>query len=100
MLQNNVVWGRGLYSLGAIFLNNVLENMGKYNSQIVQFGETGKGKQPNYQLETDNKKIALNGKNHEEYGADQFDEEKISIYFSKADISEAVNVAKILEKNS
>jgi len=56
MLQNNVVWGRGLYSLGAIFLNNVLENMGKYNSQIVQFGETGTGKQPNYQLETDNKK--------------------------------------------
>ena len=46
MLQNNVVWGRGLYSLGAIFLNNVLENMGKYNSQIVQFGETGTGKQP------------------------------------------------------
>ena len=45
MLQNNVVWGRGLYSLGAIFLNNVLENMGKYNSQIVQFGETGTGKQ-------------------------------------------------------
>jgi nitrogen fixation protein len=25
---------------------------------------------------------------------------KISIYFSKADISEAVNVAKTLEKNS
>jgi hypothetical protein len=43
MLQNNVVWGRGLYSLGAIFLNNVLENMGKYNSQIVQFGKQGQG---------------------------------------------------------
>lgn len=100
MLHNNVVWGRGVHTLGTVFLNNVLENMGKYNSQIVQFGETGTGKQPNYQLETENKKIALNGKNHEEYRADQFDEEKLSICFSKDDISEAVNVAKILEKNS
>lgn len=100
MLQNNVVWGRGVHTLGTVFLNKVLENMGKYNSEIVQFGETGKGKQPNYQLEANNEKVALNGQNHEEYGADQFDEEKISIYFSKADISEAVNIAKILEKNS
>lgn len=100
MSKNNVVWGRGVYTLGTIFLNKVLENMRKYSSETVQFGETGIGKQPNYQIELNNKKIALNGQNHEEHSKDQFDEEKISVSFSRADILEAINVAKILEKNS
>lgn len=45
-------------------LGTVLKkSFSKYNSEIVQFGETGeKGIQPNYQLEVDNKKVTLNGK--------------------------------------
>ena len=74
MLHNNVVWGRGVHTLGTVFLNNVLENMGKYNSQIVQFGETGTGKQPNYQLETENKKIIMHK-----------DKKKIFISYAHAD---------------
>ena len=83
-------------------LGTVLKkSFSKYNSEIVQFGETGEKEiQPNYQLEADNKKVTLNGNNHEEYGENQFDEDNISIYFSKANILEVVNVAKILEENS
>lgn len=100
MLQNNVVWGRGLYTLGTVFLNNVLQNIERYNSSAIQFGETGTGKQPNYQLETDKKKIGFRGNNHEEYGSEPFNEEKISIYFSKSDVLEAIDLAKILEKTA
>lgn len=100
MLQNNVVWGRGLYTLGTVFLTKVLQNIERHNSSAIQFGETGTGKQPNYQLETDKKKIGFRGNNHEEYGSEPFNEEKISIYFSKLDVLEAIDLAKILEKNS
>lgn len=97
MLQNNIVWGRGLYTLGTSFLNNVLANMERHNCSAIQFGETGTGKQPNYQLEFNNQKIGFRGNNHEEYGSEPFNEEKISIYFNNIDIKEALDLAKKLE---
>ena len=62
-----------------------------YEDALVQFGETGEGVYPNYQITFPNgKKWPINGRSHDSFGdADQFDINKISNPFHLHEIQAA-----------
>ena len=54
-----------LASLGDIFLRKVMENLPPHKGTTVQFGELGKGIQPNYQVCLPNGNVnSYRGANH------------------------------------
>lgn len=102
MSHHNVVWGRGLYTLGTVYLTHVLQNMQVLASDSVQFGQQGMGKQPNYQIRlTGNESKKFNG-HHGDFQRmgiaedEPFNPENLSIYFSIQDVQEALNIARKL----
>jgi hypothetical protein len=80
-----------LPKLGRIFLRNVLSNMRGYEDAKVQFGETGTGVKPNYQVTYPNGLIrAINGSSHDPFvRADEFDSTRISSAFSLQQVKHA-----------
>lgn len=69
-----------LPQLGRKFLSDVLDNMRDHQETTVQFGETGNGVYPNYQIIFPNgRKWEVRGRNDETFSnADDFDEKRIS----------------------
>ena len=81
--------------LGKVFLRHVLDNFRGRLDATVQFGTTGTGVRPNYQvtyLRPDGSEttIAFRGSTHSAYGKhEQFVESHISPRFSYADVERA-----------
>jgi len=76
-------------TLGERFVRSVLINMPQ--NSTVRFGETGEGIFPNYQVEDGNGAARLwRGNGHGEWpdGVAEFDAGKVSIAFTKTELSE------------
>ena len=82
-----------LAHLGAEYLLMVLKVMDK--GATVQFGETGQGGTPNYQIcRTDGSKTAYYGrsKEYKTFDLSEFDDSHISDHFGLVQIAEAIEV--------
>lgn len=84
-----------LPSLTRKFLRNVHEKMRRDDS-TVRFGLTGNGTSPNYEVEfKDGRKLAYSGLSHEQTTrTEKFDENKLSLQFSRQQIAEARTKSK------
>ena len=82
---------KNLSILGRKFLRNVLNNMRNYQEATVQFGQTGLGVSPHYQITFPNgNKWAIDGRSHDTFSrADDFDIKNISIPFSLSQVESA-----------
>lgn len=90
--MSKLCWNEeNLPKLGRIFLLNVLSNMRGYEDAKVQFGETGTGVKPNYQVTYPNGLVrAINGSSHDPFvRADEFDSTRISNTFSSQQVKYA-----------
>lgn len=82
-----------LAHLGAEYLVMVLKVMEK--GATVQFGETGQGDTPNYQVcRTDGSKTAYYGrsKEYKTFDLAEFDASRISDHFSLVQVAEAIEM--------
>lgn len=87
--MSKLCWNEeNLPKLGRIFLRNVLSNMRGYEDAKVQFGETGTGVKPNYQVTYPNGLVrAINGSSHDPFvRANEFDSTRISNTFSSQQV--------------
>lgn len=90
--MSGITWTReNLPLLGRVFLRNVLENMRGRDDSEVQFGETGDGVMPNYQVKFPNGVVrTLRGSSHEAFEqAEPFAVRNISEPFKLAEVTEA-----------
>lgn len=76
-------------------LQQVIGNMGG-DGTTVQFGTTGKGEKPNYQVtyQNDSRTYRGQGKEHQCHKAEAFNPENLSAPFTYADIQKALSMCQ------
>mgnify|MGYP006280967519 CR=1 FL=1 len=92
----SIKWqSNNLYKLGCDFLAKVLTNMGWCEESFVQFGETGTGKKPNYQVKLPSgvTRVLLGSSHDTSAKFDKFYHGRISKLFTLAEIKAAYDAA-------
>lgn len=96
--MTSVIWDiEKLASLRSVFLRKAISNLRSIEGATLRFGETGKGKKPNYQVVFPNGVInTYRGLNHKPFlQRGQFAEPNISKPFTRFDLDNALKKALV-----
>lgn len=84
-------WDLDLFS--GEYLSNVLCNLDRFGGThaVVRLGTTGDGTMPHYQIETRDKRIAINGRSHrEDVRTDEYEDDRLTTIYTYAEVEAAM----------
>lgn len=84
-------WDLHLFS--GEYLSNVLCSLDRFGGAhaVVRLGTTGDGTMPNYQIETRDQRIAINGRSHrEDVRTDEYEDDRLTAIYTYAEVEAAM----------